>query len=156
MIEMWFFSLYVWHGWLILCSSLWISSCHNFVQESSDSSVVTCWTVNQEVVGSNQTYGRNSNFCCALTLQVYSAHPVKWVVASTQLGLKIRVYFLRWLAVVSDCTCTRVENDTLHKQYTHGHRICPSRHNTHLWLHGYVCHVGNAARSSKITCDYLG
>ena len=30
----------------------------------------------------------------------------------TELGLKIRVYVLCLLAVVIDCTCARVENDT--------------------------------------------
>ena len=36
--------------------------------------------------------------------------------------LKIRVYVLRWLAVVSDCTGAPVEDDnrpSKHKQYTH-------------------------------------
>ena len=56
-------------------------------------------------------------------------------VSSTELELKIRVYVLRSLAVVSDCTGALVENDTRparHKQYTHGHRICPPHRTTLL------------------------
>ena len=41
---------------------------------------------------------------------------------STELALKIRVYVLHGLAVVSDCTGARVENDIRNaKQYTHTH-----------------------------------
>ena len=56
-----------------------------------------------------------------------------------ELELKIRVYVLCWLAVVSDCIGTLVKNDTRparHKQYTHGHRICLPHRTTLLWLHG--------------------
>ena len=66
------------------------------------------------------------NFCRALALRVYSAHSVKLVpwflvanVLHVELGLKIRVCVLLWLAAVSNCIGTRVENDTLparHKQ----------------------------------------
>ena len=45
--------------------------------KSSDSLVVTRWTVDQEIVGSNPVLSRNYNFCRALTLRVYSAHSVK-------------------------------------------------------------------------------
>ena len=48
--------------------------------ESGDSSVVTCWTVDQEVVSSNPTHGRNK-ICHALAVWVYSAHSIKWVPA---------------------------------------------------------------------------
>ena len=56
-----------------------------------------------------------------------------------ELGLKMRVYVICRLAVVSDCTGARVENETRpsrHKQYTHGQRICPSHRTTLPWLHG--------------------
>ena len=68
-----------------------------------------------------------------------------------ELELKIQVYVLRLLAVVSDCTGARIENDTR-----------PARQTTHTgiaYAHltaahccdymGYVRHVGHAARSSK-------
>ena len=47
--------------------------------DSGDSSVVTRWTVDQEVVGSNPTHGRNYFFCRALAVRIYSAHSIKWV-----------------------------------------------------------------------------
>ena len=49
-------------------------------RESGDSSVVTRWAVDQQVVGSNLTHGRNL-ICRALALRVYSAHSVKRVPA---------------------------------------------------------------------------
>ena len=36
--------------------------------ESGDSSVLTRWTVGQEVVGLNPTHSRNENFCRELAL----------------------------------------------------------------------------------------
>ena len=66
-----------------------------------DSSVVTCWTVDQEVLGSNSTHGRKKNFCRALALWVHSAHSVNLLpafgagVLHMELGLKIQVYVLR-------------------------------------------------------------
>ena len=73
-----------------------------------------------------------------------------------ELGLKIYYCVLRRLTVISDCTGTRVENDTWcarHKQYTRGLHISPhtSTYNTpcvvlHVWcmhvcrwLHGLEC-----------------
>ena len=60
--------------------------------------------------------------------------PIRWNdyrlsvagVLHIEFGLKIRIYVLRWLAMVSDCIGARVKNDTRparHKQYTHGHRV---------------------------------
>ena len=63
----------------------------------------------------------------------------RWPGSSTELGLKIHVYVLRWLTVVSDCTGARVENDARparRKQFTHGHRICLPHPTTHQWLYG--------------------
>ena len=68
-----------------------------------------------------------------------------------ELGLKIRVYVLRWMAVVGECTGARVENDTRpagHKQCTHGHCIC-SPHVIDHYI-DYVRHVGHAARSNHL------
>ena len=110
-----------------------------------DSSVVTRCTVDQEVVGSNPTHGGNlisvvrslSGFTQPIRYNEYRLS-VAWVL-HIELGLKIWVYVLRWLAVVSDCTGVRVENDTRparHKQYTHEHRIYSPYRTTLLWLHG--------------------
>ena len=97
-----------------ICCIQIISSCRWCIQ-SGDSSVVTRWTVEQEVVGSNPTHGRNLNVFRALAFPVYSAHSVNRVqafgagVLHIELGLKIRVYVLRWLAVVRDWTGTRLK-----------------------------------------------
>ena len=72
-----------------------------------------------------------------------------------ELGLKIGVYVLRWLAVVSDSTGARVENDTRpawHKQYTNNKQGITYAHLTASHscdCMGYVRHVGHAARNSK-------
>ena len=74
-------------------------------------------------------------------------------VHNIELGLKIRVYVLRWLTVVSDCIGALVENDTRparHKQYTHrgiayAHLTAP--HSCDYM--GYIRHVGHAAWSRK-------
>ena len=88
---------------------------------------------------------QNLNFCHVLFLRVLLSPfrkistSFRWPGSSTEMGLKIRFYKLRWLAVVSDCTGARVENDTRparHKQYTHGYCTCPPHHTTFLWLHG--------------------
>ena len=76
-----------------------------------------------------------------------------------ELALKIWVYVLCGLVVVSDCTGARVEIDTRparHKNSAHSgiayaHLIAPP---TCDYM-GYVRHVLHGARS-KITCDYLG
>ena len=56
------------------------------------------------------------------------------VVLRIELVLKIRIFVLRWLAVVSDGTGAWVEINTRcarHKQYAHVHRKClPHLHNT--------------------------
>ena len=48
--------------------------------ESSDSSVVTRWTVDQAVVDSNPTHDKLKFLLCS-SLRVYSAHSVKCVPA---------------------------------------------------------------------------
>ena len=72
-----------------------------------------------------------------------------------ELGLEIRVYVLRRLAVVSDCAGARVENDTRparHKNSTHTDTTYANLTALHSCDYmGYVRHVGHAARSSKIT-----
>ena len=77
-----------------------------------------------------------------------------------QLGLQIRVYALRWLAVVSDCTGARVENDTRPARHKPAHtwasHMPTSLHpHTHVTI-GYVRHVVHAARRSKTHLWLLG
>ena len=133
--------------------------------ESGDSSVVTRWTVNQEVMGLNPTHGGNliyvvrslSGFSQPIPQNEYRLSVVG--VFHIELGLKIRVYVLRWLSVVSDCTGARVENDTRHarnKQYTYGHCICPPHHTTLLWLHGICTQWRARCEKQHKSCDYLG
>ena len=98
-------------------------------------------------------------FCRALALRFYSGHSVKWVPANggrvfhIELGLKIRVYVLRCLAVVSECTSARVETDsrpTRNKQHTNTGIAYADLIAPHSCDYiGYVRHVGHAARSSK-------
>ena len=67
-----------------------------------------------------------------------------------ELGLKIRVYVIRRLAVVCDSTCAWTENDNRparHKQYTYGYTHLTAPHSCDYM--GYVRHVGHTARSSK-------
>ena len=108
---------------------------------SGDSSAVTRWTVDQEVVGSNPTHCRNlvsvvrslSGFTQPIRENEYQLSVAG--VLHIELGLKIRVYVLRCLVVVSECTGAWVENDTRparHKQYIHGNRICATHRTTIL------------------------
>ena len=76
---------------------------------------------------------RRNARCCISPTNLYRISVAG--VLHIELGLKMRVYVLRWLAVISDCTGALVENDTRparHKQHMHGHRIYPSHHTTHL------------------------
>ena len=118
--------------------------------------MITRWTVDKEVVGSNPTHGENfisavlslSGFTQPIRQNQYRLSVTR--VLHIELGLKIRAYVLRWLAVVSDCTGSLGENDTRsarHKQYTH------STHTRIAYAHltaphscdymGYVHHVGH-------------
>ena len=108
--------------------------------------MVTRWTVtvDQEVVGSNPIHDIIKFLSCTRSSGLLSPFSKMstgfwWQGSSTALGLKIWIYVPCWFAVVSHCTGSWVENDTppaRHKQYTHGHRICPPRRTTLLWLHG--------------------
>ena len=68
--------------------------------------------VDQGVVGSNPAHG--SKYFLPHVFHVYSAHLVKWVPAfgggmlHIELEIRIRVYALRWLDVVSDYTDPRI------------------------------------------------
>ena len=112
---------------------------------SGDSPVVTRWTVDQDVVCSNPTHCRNLKLLSCARFPGYSAifgkmrTDFRWPLSYTESGLKIRVYILRLLTVVSDCTGARIENDTRparNKQCTHRHRIYPSHRTTNLLLYG--------------------
>ena len=59
-----------------------------------------------------------------------------------ELGLKLWIYVLRWLGVVSDCTGIRVENNNRYaryKQYTH--MGIPYAHPSHHTLQKYAMYV---------------
>ena len=66
--------------------------------ESGDSSVVTRWTIDQEVVGSNPTHG---NLISVVRSLFGFTQPIRQneyrlsVAGHIELGLKIRVYVLR-------------------------------------------------------------
>ena len=67
--------------------------------ESGYSSVVTRWTIDQEVVGLNPRHGRKLYLFCALALRVFhSVNEYRILVAGVlriKLELKILVYVLR-------------------------------------------------------------
>ena len=68
--------------------------------KSGDSSLVTRWTIDQEVVGSNPTYSRNYNFYRTLALRVLLSQfgeintGFRWPGSSAKLALDIWVYVL--------------------------------------------------------------
>ena len=101
---------------------------------------------------------RQKLMCCELTLQVYSAHSVKLVLAvyswglHRKVGLKILGFVLIWLAVISDCTDARIENDTRHARQTVHTQISymvtsPPSHTGDCM--SYVRHVGHTATINK-------
>ena len=82
-------------------------------------------------------------FCRALALRVYSARSVNLGPAfggrglRMEIGLKRRVYVLRLLAVIRDCTGARAESDARRarlKLHTHGLRTSP-----HTCMHHAKC-----------------
>ena len=76
-----------------------------------------------------------------------------------ELGLKMLVYVRRWLAVVSDCTGIRVENETrrarqtVHTRASHMFISCAQHTCDYI---GFARYVRYAARSSPINSYYNG
>ena len=132
--------------------------------ESGDSSVVTCWTVDQEVVVSNPTNGRKQFLSCARSPGLLSpfgemSTGFRWPDFATKLGLKIRVYALRWLAVsvivpglglktIPDL----LDTNSTHKEIAYAHLTAP--HSCDYM--DYVRHVVHVAKSSKNYLWLLG
>ena len=125
---------------------------------SDGRSAVRCWPVEQEVTLSNPTHGRNYCLSGVRSLGLFKPFSkmsagFRWPGSFIELGVKVRFYILRWLAVISDCTSARVENDIRrdrYKLYTLGHRIImptsPAQH-TCDYLDN-VCRVGHEATSN--------
>ena len=96
------------------------------------------------------------NFCRAFALWVYSTPFSKMSTGfgSWELGLKIWDCVLRWLAVVSDCTGHRVENDIQCARYrrcTHGNHLCPPHvHHTPVTVRAVYFMCGMCSKKQKL------
>ena len=104
-----------------------------------------------------------SKLCCGFALPVHSAYCVKLVrsvaaILHMTLETKIRVYVFRWLTVVFDCTCARVENDNRRARHKIVSTLTSHRSFSHV-LHACdymseIYHVEHAARR-RCHSDYL-
>ena len=116
--------------------------CDRNVVKNDGRLVVKHLHVDQEVVDSNATHGRNYFMLCARSSGLRSPFLKGCRLSGgrdphIQLWLKIRICIRRRLAVVSECTDARIENDTRHARhnhYTHELRITP-----HTCMHNTTC-----------------